>query len=152
MSLKIIDKLRSPREILGGYVFLPRLIDKVRLHAKGELPREYVANLLGKANTLDQRFIQFTGLDGEKLREAILKSKTDIEVLAWVEKNSQYHTAEEKESWISQIHAYRPTPEGVDVRKKIYPELASQVEIGSLNVFDMIDMDEGRIPVNSRQK
>jgi uncharacterized protein DUF5069 len=152
MSLKIVNKIRSPREKLGGYVLLPRLIDKVRLHARGELPREYVGNLLGKRNTLDQRFIQFTGLDGEKFREAILESKTDHEVLAWVKKNSRHHTAEEKESWISQIHAYRPAPEGVELRKKSYPELATQVDIGSLNVFDMIDMDEGRIPVDSNQK
>ena len=30
--------LRSPRESLGGYILLPRLIDKVRLLAQGQLP------------------------------------------------------------------------------------------------------------------
>ena len=38
--------LRSPREKLGGYVILPRLIDKVRLHEKKLLPEDYVPNLL----------------------------------------------------------------------------------------------------------
>jgi hypothetical protein len=31
--------LRSPRESLGGYIVLPRLIDKVRLLANGQLPQ-----------------------------------------------------------------------------------------------------------------
>lgn len=142
-----IKKIRSPKEKLGGYVFLPRLIDKIRLHANGELPAEYIGNLLGKGTTLDHRLIQFAGLEGEKLREAILASKSDNEVLAWVEKNGIPHTAEEKEAWIREISAYRPAPGMVEFRKKYYPELAAKVDIGTLNVFDMIDMDEGRIPV-----
>jgi hypothetical protein len=60
-------------------------------------------------------------------------------------KNSIYHTSKEKKSWISQINAHRPAPEGVDLWKQNYPDLAAKVDIGSLNVFDMIDMDEGRI-------
>ncbi len=143
----MIKKIRSPREKLGGYVFLPRLIDKVRLHARGELSPEYIGNLFGKGNTLDQRLVQFAGLDGEKLREAILASETDQEVLAWVEKNAICHTEEEKESWIRQIDVYRPSSEALELRKKNYPELAAKVDIGALNVFDMIDMDEGRIKV-----
>ena len=31
--------LRSPRELLGGYILFPRLIDKVRLLAKGNFLR-----------------------------------------------------------------------------------------------------------------
>lgn len=148
MAKKIIQKIRSPREKLGGYVFLPRLIDKVRLHARGELPEAYVGNLLGTGNTLDSRLVQFTGLDGEKLQEAILASKTDKEVLAWVDKNAIHHTGEEKEFWIRQIEAYRPGPEALEARKKNYPELSAKTDIGALNAFDMIDMDEGRLPVD----
>jgi hypothetical protein len=141
-------KLRSPREKLGDYLFLPRLIDKVRLQAKGELPLEYCGQLFGKGNALDNRFLQFTGLDGEKLREVILASRRDEEVLAWVEKNAIRHTAKEIAEWIREIDAYRPAPETVHLRKKNYPELASKVDVGTLNVLDMIDMDEGRIPPN----
>lgn len=141
-------KLRSPREKLGGYLFLPRLIDKVRLHAKGELPPEYCGQLFGKGNALDNRLLQFTGLDGESLRKAILTSERDDEVLAWVEKNAIRHTAKEMADWISEIDAYRPAPETVHLRKQNYPELAGKVDVGALNVLDMIDMDEGRIPLD----
>lgn len=74
--------LRSPRESLGGYILLPRLIDKVRLLANGQLPRTYAANVLGSGLTLDGRFLTFTGLDAEALRQVILSSRNDKEVLA----------------------------------------------------------------------
>ena len=38
--------LRSHRELLGGYILLPRLIDKVRLLVQGQLPQAYAANVL----------------------------------------------------------------------------------------------------------
>lgn len=139
--------LRSPRERLGGYLLLPRLIDKIRLHAKGALPPEYVGNLLRPAgSTLDSRFLSFTGLDAEKLREAILSAKNDEAVLAWVERHAAPRTREEKEAWAEAIAASRPTPEIVAYRKKMYPELAAQVDLASIHVLDMIDLDEGRIP------
>ena len=42
--------LRSPRECLAGYAILPRLVDKVRLHARGILPEAYHPNLLAKTD------------------------------------------------------------------------------------------------------
>lgn len=56
--------LRSPRDTLDGYIILPRLIDKVRAQARGELPAAYQRNLLHRGGTLDGRFLAFTGLEG----------------------------------------------------------------------------------------
>ena len=81
--------LRSPRESLGGYILLPRLIDKVRLFAKGQLPVVYAANLLGAEYTLDGRFLAFTGLNAEALRQVIVSSRTDDDVLAWVQAHAK---------------------------------------------------------------
>ncbi|EQD24865.1 MAG: hypothetical protein D084_Lepto4C00325G0003 [Leptospirillum sp. Group IV 'UBA BS'] len=47
---EFLQTLRSPREKLGGYVVLPRLIDKVRLRASGRLPPDYLANLLRRTD------------------------------------------------------------------------------------------------------
>jgi hypothetical protein len=76
--------LRSPRESLGGYILLPRLIDKVHLLAHGQLPQAYAANVLNAGLTLGGRFF-FTELNVEALRRVILSSRTDDEVLAWVQ-------------------------------------------------------------------
>jgi len=139
--------LRSPRETLGGYMILPRLIDKVRLHALGKLPPEYLENLLKPGLTLDGRFLSFTGLEGEKLHRAILTTRTDEEVLAWVEQNAHPHSAEEIRKWAEAIDVYRPDPAMAQHRKTIYPEMASKIDVASVSVLDLIDMDEGRIPV-----
>ena len=138
---------RSPRATLGGYVFLPRLIDKVRLHAQGKLPPEYIGNLLKHGLTLDGRLLTFTGLDAEDLRCAILAAKTDEEVLIWVERHAKPHTEDEKRQWIEEIEAYRPNAESARRRREVYKEVAVVVDPVTLDVFDLIDMDEGRIPV-----
>ena len=139
--------LRSPRETLGGYIILPRLIDKVRLHAQGQLPPDYVRNLLKSGLTLDGRFLSFTGLDAEELRKNILSSQTDEEVLAWIEQNARPHSSEEKQKWAEAIDAYRPNPEWAEFRKQIYSDLASKIDVTAISGLDMIDMDEGRIPI-----
>jgi hypothetical protein len=139
--------LRSPRETLGGYVFLPRLIDKVRLHAQGKLPREYIGNLLKPGLTLDGRLLTFTGIDAEELRRAILAAKTDEKVLAWVEKHARPHADGEKRRWIAEIEAYRPNAEWAKWRREVYKEIAAKIDPATLNLFDLIDMDEGHIPI-----
>ncbi len=141
-------RFRSPRKILGGYILLPRLIDKIRLHAEGKLPREYVKNLLRPGATLDHRFLSFTGLDGEALRRAVLSSDTDEAVLAWVEQHARPHTDEEKRQWAEEIDQYRPDSALVKYRKEIYRELALKVDVANISVLDLIDMDEGRIPLS----
>ncbi|HEY4485633.1 MAG TPA: DUF5069 domain-containing protein [Nitrospiria bacterium] len=142
---------RSPRASLGGYVILPRLIDKVRLHAKGRLPPGYVENLLKPGLTLDGRFLSFTGLDAEELRLAILGSPTDDAVLDWVGKNARPCPAEEKRRWAEEIDAYRPAPDRAAIRARFYPDLAGRVDLAAISVFEMIDMDEGRIPIPPRR-
>ena len=140
--------LRSPRESLGGYILLPRLIDKVRLLAQRQLPQAYAANALGTEFTLDGRFLIFTGLNAEALRQAILSSRTDVEVLAWVQQHARPTSAEEKHTWAEQVNRYRPDAALVEYRKRIYPELAAQVDVGSLSVLGLIDMDEDRLAIN----
>jgi hypothetical protein len=139
--------LRSPRESLGGYILLPRLIDKSVSWRKGNSPPTYAANVLGTGFTLDGRFLTFTGLNAEVLRQVILSSRTDEDVLAWVQKHARPTTAAEKQVWAEQIDRYRPDASLVEYRKRIYPELAARVDVGFLSVLDLIDMDEGRLPI-----
>ena len=36
---------RSPYDREGGLVYFPRMVEKIRLHQRGELPADYHANL-----------------------------------------------------------------------------------------------------------
>jgi Domain of unknown function (DUF5069) len=86
-------------------------------------------------------------LNAEAMRRVILSSRTDDEVLAWVQEHAKPTTASEKHTWAEQIDRYRPDMALVEYRKRVYPELAAQVDVGILSVLDLIDMDEGRLPV-----
>jgi Domain of unknown function (DUF5069) len=109
------------------------LIDNVRLLAQEQLPTAYATNVLKVWLTLDGWFLTFTGLNAE--------------VLSWVREHARPTTAEEKHTWAEQIDRYRPDEALVEYRQRVYPELAAQVEVGSLSVLDLIDMDEGRLPI-----
>ena len=58
---------RSPYEKLGGYVHLPRLIDKARLHRKGLL-NGYNYKTVG----FDKHLLAFLKLDPEAFEEAAI--------------------------------------------------------------------------------
>ncbi len=146
----MIPRLRSPRETLGGYVILPRLIDKVRLKSRGELPDAYLPNLLRKTdpNTglfpLDGRFLLFTEIGAEELETAILHSPDDAAVLAWIEAHGRKRSDQEKEEWRRTVEAAPASETRTAHRKRSYPTLAHRSDIGDLSPFDLIDLDEER--------
>src|SRR5262245_48101812 len=73
---------RSPRVRLGGYLLLPRMLDKGRATLAGTNgPYKY-------ACPLDQRFLSFAGIDPEQLREQLALGKSDGEILEWINANS----------------------------------------------------------------
>ncbi len=143
--------LRSPRETMEGYVFLPRLIDKVRLASRGLLPEDYHPNLLSESNrTFDGRFLLFTGIHPEELRAAILSFPGDDAVCGWVRKKAIIRPSEEIRAWsengVSALSV--PTTDRIVQRSRSYPEAAKALPpdlLASLNPLDLIDFDEGRL-------
>src|SRR5213596_2674373 len=72
--------LRSPCEKVGGLFYFGRMLDKIRLHAKGELPSDYQANL-GKG--FDEKCVRFLRVSYGELAERVKKGGTDEEILQW---------------------------------------------------------------------
>ena len=60
--------LRSPSEKIGGLFYFGRMLDKIRLHAKGELPPDYHANL-GKG--FDEKCVKFLRVNYDDLVERV---------------------------------------------------------------------------------
>jgi len=75
---------RSPRVRLGGYVLLPRILDKGRAALAGKLG-EYHFRGIG----MDRHFFNFVGLDYESLKNELAKGLGDGEMLAWVQANAK---------------------------------------------------------------
>ena len=73
---------RSPRVRLGGYVILPRMLDKGRAMLAGKNGEYHYAC------PLDQRFLKFAGINPAALKKHL--GKGDGDVLAWIEKNAKH--------------------------------------------------------------
>src|SRR6185295_19674772 len=74
---------RSPRVRLGGYVILPRMLDKGRATINGRNGDYHYAC------PLDQRLLDFAGIDPEALKKQLADGKGDWEILEWFNANSK---------------------------------------------------------------
>ena len=75
---------RSPRLRLGGYVLLPRILDKVRA-LNADTAGEYQYG----AKRMDRHFLNFTGIEPDAFQAAVRLAEGDGEMLAWVEANAR---------------------------------------------------------------
>lgn len=74
---------RSARVRLGGYVHLPRLLDKARAQLAGRMG-DYIWNC-----ALDQRFFAFAGVTAEALLAAAKEGRGDAAMLDWLQTHQQ---------------------------------------------------------------
>jgi hypothetical protein len=73
---------KSPKEMTKGMMYFPRMLDKIRLHARGELGADYHANL-GSTKAADGACCNFLRVNYADLRERVLQGGTDEEILEW---------------------------------------------------------------------
>src|SRR6266704_3318625 len=79
---------RSPRVRLGGFVILPRMLDKGRALLAGK-NGEY-----NYACPNDQRFLDFVGIDPDMLKKQLGTGAGDGEILEWIQKNARIKRTE----------------------------------------------------------
>ena len=130
---------RSPRLRLGGYVLLPRILDKGRALLVGKLG-EYRYN--GKG--MDRHFFNFTGLDHELLKAEMAKGGGDGELLAWIQANAKYPRQPWEIAAWSDYHTRR-TPDSdaetlADFAQAVAKLSTSREDINTW--FDLLDLDD----------
>jgi Domain of unknown function (DUF5069) len=136
------DYPRSPYVKLGGYVHLPRLIDKARLFRQGSLHGYNYRN-----RGFDKHLLAFLGIDGEQFERAANELSTDAEILDWVRSHGVHHAPEEIEQWNRAMIARRPdNPEKIARFQHILAEAGGAGRTDIQTYFDLIDLEEGRIP------
>ena len=79
-----IPGLLSPYDLTGGIVYFARMLSKIRLHARGELPQKYVNFLGDQKNVFDWRCATFLGVSYDQLVEKTLGGGSDEEILEWL--------------------------------------------------------------------
>ncbi len=128
---------RSPRTRLGGYVHLPRLIDKARAVVAGT-NGDFHYNC-----PIDQRFLTYTGLNPDALFAEIKAGKSDSEILAYVNAHATpaRHPAEIAawSLWFEQLTATPPDARAFfnDVHRKNAPD---RHDIATW--FDWLELDD----------
>jgi gluconokinase len=138
-----VPKLRSPYAQVGGIYYFPRMLDKIRLHAAGELPAEYHANLGGG---FDGRALSFLWIEYPSLVERVKQGGTDEEILAWAGAQGRQPKPEEIEIW-NDFMRKRGWNDEMSARlemRKAESGFEGRDDIQTF--FDYIDLDEGRDP------
>jgi hypothetical protein len=134
---------RSPYDREGGLLYLPRMLDKIRRHQRGELPGDYHANL---GRGFDKRLCDFLRVRFEDVGAQVAGGSSDAEVLAWCMETGRRPTEEDVHLWNEYLRKcgwkdamserLRGRLEGLG--------LAARTDIQTM--LDLIEVDEGRPP------
>lgn len=128
---------RSPRVRLGGYVILPRMLDKGRATIAGK-NGEYNYDC-----PQDRRFLEFAGIDAEALKKQLTDGKGDLEILEWIQANAKHpRTEHEIVAWSALAEQRAPAdPEARDYFNQIHSKTAPKRE-DIVTWFDLLDVDD----------
>jgi hypothetical protein len=128
---------RSPRVQLGGYAILPRMLDKGRAAIAGK-NGEYHYNC-----PLDQRFLEFAGVNADALKAQLAAGKGDGEILDWISANSKTKPSPVQILAWSAFHGQRG-PTDLESRQYFNDLLAKAApkreDVASW--FDLLDVDD----------
>ena len=134
---------RSPRETMAGWSYLPRYVDKIRLHLAGKLHSDYTDNL-GKA--FDGMWLKAADLTHEQFVEVVKNSIIDGEVCDWVRQNVKKSAAEKTAHWENVLSRPLANDEAACARFKLRKEQSGLAHRDDLKTFvDYIDADEKRL-------
>lgn len=128
---------RSPRVRLGGFITLPRILDKCRAVIAGTAG-EYKFNC-----PLDQRFFAFVQIDAEAFKREVQTGKGDGEMLEWVLQNSK-RKPEAHEICAWSAHQETRVPSEVENREYFH-NLHKQYGPKRNDIatwFDLLDVDD----------
>ena len=136
-----IPGLRSPHDKVGGIVYFGRMVDKVRLHAKGTLPADYTANL-GEA--FDKMCVQFLKVAYPDLVGQVKTGASDEAALEWCFSHGRRPTDDEIFVWSEFIRKRGWNDAGSERLKQRKAESGFESRDEIQTFFDYIDADEGR--------
>ena len=134
--------VRSPGAKVGGLVYFGRMLDKIRVHAKGELPGEYQSNL---GERFDRKCVDLLQIDYGDLVERVKDGGTDEEILDWCFARGRKPAESEIHVWneFMRKRGWNDELSETLTRRKRDAGMAERSEIKTM--FNFIDADEGRM-------
>jgi len=136
---------RSPRETMAGWIYLPRLIDKIRLNLAGKLHEDYLPNFLHRG--FDSKWFKTAGVDPDEFTALVAASDTDGQVADWVCHNV-LASDETRTAFNTGVGSYGSDEADAELRARL-AQRKDDVGMGDRNEIqcfvDFIDADEGRL-------
>jgi hypothetical protein len=136
-----IQGLRSPADKVGSLVYFGRMVDKIRLHAAGKLPSDYIPNL---GDGFDLLCMNLFGIEYNALVERAKAGGTDEELLAWCFESGRKLTDQDR-NFFNEYLRKRGWNDAGSVRlaqRKAESGFAARDDIQTF--FQYIDADEER--------
>jgi hypothetical protein len=127
---------------MSGWTYLPRFVDKIRLHLAGKLAPDYQENF---TKGLDAMWLDAAGLGAEEFIQVVKNTLTDGEVADWVRKNIRKTEAEKVAHRELLLRHGRGGDPALAARLKMRKEQAGLAHRDDIQCFvDFIDADEKR--------
>jgi len=134
---------RSSREVMDGWMHLPRYIDKIRLHLSGTLHSDYHANF-GKG--FDAMWLKAAGVTHEKMVEVVKNSFIDGQVCDWVRIHVKKAPGEKRAHAENMLNRPAPDDPAAQERFKLRKQEFGLAQRDDVRTFvDLNDADEKRI-------
>lgn len=131
----------SPLDEVNGVLYFPRMIDKIRLFAQGELRGDLHDNL-GKG--LDGWLCDFLRVKYDELKARVLEGGTNEELLFWCEQQGRDLNDTDKILWRSFTTKLGWNDRATALLQKRKAESGLQHRDDIVTMAHYIDVDEGR--------
>jgi hypothetical protein len=126
---------------MDGWVYLPRFVDKIRLHLAGKLSPDYQENF---TKGFDGAWLKAAGLQADQFVDVVKNSVTDGQVCDWVRKHVK-KTEADKAAFRNHVLNRGTEDEELKARLKLRKEQAGLANRDDIKTFvDFIDADEKR--------
>lgn len=127
---------RSPRERIGGYAIMARMIDKGRASLNGTIG-EYHFDC-----PLDNMLFGFKDIKGEDVRKVLESGRTDEQIFAWINANGLTKTPAEVQAWseASEKVSFHNVPE----KKEWFDGDCQRLGLdpAKASLFDLLEADD----------
>jgi gluconokinase len=133
--------VRSPAEKLGGLVYFGRMLDKIRVHARGELPTDYQPNL---GRGFDAKCCAFLHVDYDDIVKRVNDGASDEEMLDWAFTHGRRPSEKEITMWNDFMRKFGWRDEAAEILERRKREAGMQDRAEIETMFQFIDADEGR--------
>jgi len=126
-------------------MYFGRMLDKIRLRARGELPEEYHANL-GVPRSADGVCLNFLRINYDDLKKRVMERGTDEEILEWAYEKGRRLNQGDLTVWNEFMNKFgwKDFASPMLEQQKQAAGITDRADIETIGQF--IDWEEGRFP------